>query len=247
MTGSRPLTVKAFDELYSEVSNWGRWGSEDEYGTLNHLTAESVIAAAGLVATGRVVSMARDWDKIAAPDNPRPALHYLIQLEEKDSDTQLGSYNGDFIGSDYHGRAVTHVDALCHYEFRGHLYNGTPQSVVNSHGSEVGSIMAARHGVVGRGVLFDVPRHRGIDWLEPGEAVLASELQEVASEQGVELGPGDIFLLRTGHYLRRSRLGPWVPFDLSAGLDPTVMSWLNDARVSVLGADSDNDARPSLV
>lgn len=242
-----PLTTEEFDGLYSTINNAGRWGADDQLGTLNYFGPENRVSAAKLVTTGRIVSMAHDWDTVAGPDNPRPALHYMIQVQEKEHPETLGSWNGDFLGADYHGRAMTHIDALCHYEYRGVLYNGIPQSSVSSRGAEFGSVLAAKDGIVGRGVLLDVPRYRGVDWLEPGEAVLGPELKSVARAQNIELRRADICLVRTGHSLRRTSLGAWAPFNLSAGLHPTAMPWLHEAEIGVLGADSDNDVRPSSV
>ncbi len=185
------------------VSNWGRWGPEDDRGTLNLLTPGRVVAAARLVKSGRTVSMALDWNTVTGPDNPRPALHYVTQLGDRDPGEP--QTNADFIGSDFHGKACSHMDALCHCDFRGKLYNGVPQSSVTSRGGTKGTIMTAAHGIVGRGVLLDVPRHRGVEWLEPGTAVDRAELEKVETAQGVRVGAGDVVLLRSGHCRRRTR------------------------------------------
>jgi kynurenine formamidase len=243
--GEARLTLEEFDAMASSVSNWGRWGTQDERGAMNHLRPEHVVAAARLVRSGRTVSMALEWNTIAGPDNPRPALHYMTQLGDRDPGEP--QTNADFLGSDFHGKACSHIDALCHCDFRGQLYNGVPQSTVGSAGASFGSILTLAHGIIGRGVLLDVPRHRGVDWLEPGTAVMPDELEAVEAAQGVRVGQGDIVLLRSGHFLRRTRLGAWPPFYLSAGLHPTAMPWLHARDISVLGADGDSDARPSPV
>src|SRR5229473_3124960 len=118
------VSLAEFEGMVRAVSNWGRWGPEDDRGTLNLLTPARVAAAARLVKSGRTVSMALDWNTVAGPDNPRPALHYVTQLGDRDPGEP--QTNADFIGSDFHGKACSHMDALCHCDFRGKLYNGVP-------------------------------------------------------------------------------------------------------------------------
>ena len=194
-----------FDALFSEISNWGRWGPEDEAGTLNHLTQESVARAAAVVGVGRTVSLAHDLDPHPGPDNTKPTLHYMSQMG--DIHTTEPRANMDFIGIDFHGKSVTHLDALCHCNYMGLLYNGVNSAAtVSSLGGAFGSVMTSASGVVGRGVLLDIPRHRGVNWMEPGTGVGAAELERVVIDAGTTLQPGDIVLIRTGH--RHRRLGP---------------------------------------
>lgn len=239
------LSLDEFDQIYASVKNWGRWGPEDELGTMNLLTTEETVQAARLVRSGRRVSVALLWNTEAGPDNPRPALHYMTQTGDRDPGEP--QTNADFLGADFHGKAMSHIDAICHCDFRGRLYNGVPQSTVTSAGASFGSILNLEHGVAGRGVLLDVPRHRGLPWLEPGTAITPSELDEVCQAQSSPVRKGDIVLLRSGHFRRRTELGAWPPFYLSAGLHPTAMPWLHDRDVAVLGADGDSDARPAPV
>jgi kynurenine formamidase len=239
------VSLAQFDEIVRSVSNWGRWGPDDERGTLNLIEPRHVIAAARLVRSGRPVSMALDWNTVVGPDNPRPALHYMTQLGDRDPGEP--QTNADFVGSDYHGKACSHIDALCHCDFRGKLYNGVPQSTVGSHGGTKGTILTAANGIVSRGVLIDVPRYRKVDWLEPGTAIDRAELEKIEAAQKVRVGAGDIVLIRSGHIRRRRALGAWDPHFLSAGLLPSAISWLHDREAAVLGADGDSDARPSPV
>ena len=242
---SRQMTLDEFGQLVEEVSNWGRWGSDDERGAMNFLTADRIVDAARLVRTGRTVSMALLWNTEAGPDNPRPALHYMTQLGDRDPGEP--QTNADFLGTDFHGKAMSHLDALCHCDFRGRLYNGVPQSSIGSAGATFGSVMMVEHGIIGRGVLLDIPRLRGVEWLEPGTAVMAEEVLAAEEAQDTRIGSGDIVLLRSGHFKRRQALGAWAPFYLSAGLHATAMKLLWEREVSVLGADGDSDARPSPV
>ena len=240
------MDATTFDALFASVSNWGRWGDDDQRGTLNHLTPSAVMAAASLVRVGRTISLAHDLDTVAGPDNGRPALHYMTRLG--DVGVEEPRVNTDFVGMDFHGKSVTHVDALCHCNFRGRLYNDAdPASNIDSTGGSVGAIDQMAGGVVGRGVLVDVPRHRGVPWLEPGEAISPEELAAVLAAQGVVPAEGDIFLVRTGHRRRREELGPWDPTNSSAGLQPESMAWLRRNGAAMLGSDGDSDSRPSQV
>lgn len=240
------MELHAFEEIFARVRNWRRWGDEDDSGTLNHITATHVKAAAGLVHEGLTVSLAHDLDTAAGPDNSRPALHYMTRLADIGSGQPR--VNMDFVGSDFHGKSVTHLDALCHVNFRGELFNGIEASAaLSSAGSSFGSVLAMRDGVTSRGVLLDVPRYRNVKWLEPGETIRSDELQRVASAQGIVLGPADIILVRTGARARRAERGPWNPDNSSAGLYPDALEWLHRMDVSVLGSDGDSDTRPSPV
>lgn len=240
------MDAEAFDALREEVTNWGRWGAQDERGLHNVMTAERVVRAAALVRTGRTVSLAHDLDTSPGPDNPKPALHYMTQ--RSDVDQGEPRVNMDFIGTDFHGKSVTHLDALCHCNFRGQLFNGVDAAAsVDSRGGSFGSVLNLSAGLVGKAVLFDVPRSRGVDWLEPGTAVSPEGLQQVADEHGVQPGIGDMVFVRTGHRLRRDVVGVWDPSNFSAGVHPRVMSWLRQRDIAVLGGDGDSDARPSPV
>jgi kynurenine formamidase len=240
------MDAQGFDNLREEVSNWGRWGARDERGAHNLMTAERVVQAARFVHTGRVVSLAHDLDTSAGPDNPKPALHYMTQ--RSDVDQGEPRVNMDFIGTDFHGKSVTHLDALCHCNFRGQLFNGVKAAEsVDSTGGGFGSVLNLSAGLVAKAVLLDVPRSRGVDWLEPGTAVGVAELQQVADDHGVQPGSGDMVFVRTGHRRRRDVLGAWDPSNFSAGVHPRVMWWLRERDVAVLGGDGDSDARPSPV
>jgi hypothetical protein len=212
---ARQVSLDEFDQLVREVSNWGRWGKDDERGAMNLLTPDRIVEGARLVRSGRTVSMSLPWNTEAGPDNPRPALHYMTQLGDRDPGEP--QTNADFLGSDFHGKATSHLDALCHADFRGQLYNGVPQNSIGSAGASFGSVMSVEHGIVGRGVLLDIPHLRGVDWLEPGTAVLPDEVVAAEEAQGVHLGKGDIVLLRSGHYKRRQTLDSMSPRSVCCG------------------------------
>ena len=165
------------------------------------------------------------------------------------SDTDIGSgslrFAKDYVGVDYHNDTHTHIDALCHVAYDGSLYNGWPQEAVDRAGASADAIEVLKDGLVGRGVLLDIPRLRGVPWLEPGEHVYGDELEAAESEQGVSVGQGDILLVRTGHARRLDELGPWETATAKAGLHPTAMPFLADRGVAALGSDGNSDTAPS--
>ena len=244
------MSTQKFDVLFHAVCNWGRWGPDDELGTLNYITPRHVCAASGLVRSGRSVSLAIPINTVAGPDNPNPAVHAMVQGHDTGSELGEPRFAMDYLGCACHGDCHTHIDALCHISYKGKLYNDLPASSVTSRGPTLLDITAYAHGIVGRGVLLDIPRLRGVDWLEPGEAVMAEELVAAEEAQGIEMGEGDILLFRTGHHRRRLRLGPWnnaYDGEGKAGLHPTAMGLLHERKVAVFLPDGDGEVVPSNV
>ena len=249
-TYPRPVSRQEFEKLFEKLSNWGRWGQDDERGTLNYITPAHITTAARLVRTGRSVSLSLPVNTVAGPDNPRPALHYMIHRHDADIPEGAPRFATDFLASEFHGDSFTHIDALCHVSYQGQLYNGKPASSVTARGAKMLDITAFAHGIVGRGVLLDIPRLRGVPWLEPGEAVTPEELDAAEKSEGVTLGEGDILLFRTGHHRRRLELGPWnngYDGDGKAGLHVTTLQLLHERNVAVFLPDGDGETVPSHV
>jgi kynurenine formamidase len=252
-TTERPLvSMVEFDAIFESVKNWGRWGPDDQLGTLNYLTPAMVREAAGLVRSGRQVSMEIPINAVAGPDNPNPAIHLVSQAHDIDIGSSGLRFGLDFLGMACHGDCHTHVDALCHISYKGLTYNGKPaQEVLTSKGATTLDITSYGNGLVGRGVLLDVPRFRGVKWLEPGEAVTRAELEACEAAQGVHLGEGDIFVFRTGHHRRRLELGPWdngyPPGAGKAGLHVDTVPWMHERRIAAFLPDGDGEAVPSTV
>jgi len=242
----RQISRKDFNLLYGRLNNRGRWGDADERGTLNYITPDKVVAAAALVKSGRSISMSIPIDKTAGPDNAHPAIHYMAQLHE---DAEAG-FATDFLGMQFHGDCHTHIDALCHISYGGLLYNGKPAASVTSAGAGRMDVTAFAEGVIGRGVLIDAARHRGVKWLEPGEAVTAAEIEAIEESSGVRLGEGDIMLFRTGQYRRRLEKGPWnvgAGGEGRAGLDPYSLLLLHERKVAAFLPEGDGEVAPSYV
>ena len=232
------------EKVFEATKNWGRWGAEDEAGALNYLTPTRRAAAAGLVRDGAAVSCARELPVEPSIENPRPAQHHmLVAGDVADSLVPGIGATMDYIGVAFHGMATSHIDALCHIAVNGKIYNGFPITEVKSSGARRGSIMVARDGIVGRGVLLDVPRLRGVEWLEPNERILPDELESAEAAAGLRVGEGDLLLVDTGRDARRAARGPWDPRRL-AGLDASCLPWLHERRVAVLGSDGVSDGLP---
>jgi kynurenine formamidase len=246
-------SLEEFDALFESVKNWGRWGPDDQLGTLNYITPDAVRAAAALVRSGRQVSMAIPINKVAGPDNPNPAIHFVSQGHDVDIGSHGLRFGLDFLGMACHGDCHSHVDALCHISYKGLTYNGKPAGdVLLSTGATTLDVNGYHRGLVGRGVLLDIPRLRGVKWLEPGEAVTRAELEACEVEHGVRLGQGDIFVFRTGHHRRRLTLGAWdngyPPVGQGkAGLDVDTISWMHSRQIAAFLPDGDGEAVPSTV
>jgi kynurenine formamidase len=144
-----------------------------------------------------------------------------------------------------HGDGDSHIDALCHVIFDSKLYNDVPVDAITPNGATSLSIDVIQDGIVGRGVLLDIPRLRGQSWLEPGDVVTDDELRAAEDAQRVHVGQGDLLFVRVGHSRRRSQLGPWDASQARAGLHPTALEFVAEREVAVLGSDSNNDAAPS--
>jgi kynurenine formamidase len=249
VAGSR-ISAEEFDGLFESLKNWGRWGPDDDRGTVNYLTADKVRAAAALVRRGRSVSLSNPIETIAGPDNPNPALYYVNTTHDIDIGSGDVRFATDFRGMQFHGDCHTHIDALCHVAYKEKLYNGRPAASVTSRGALGLDITAYAHGVVGRGVLIDIPHVRGVKWLEPGEAVTREDIEAAEVAAGVRLGEGDIMLFRTGHYRRRRELGAWdvgYTGQGRAGLDPYALTLLHERKVAVFLPDGDGEVVPSAV
>jgi len=239
-----------FEELFQSVCNWGRWGPDDERGTLNYITPGHIRAAAALVCSGRSVSLSLPINTVAGPDNARPAVHYMVQLHDVRSERGEPQFARDFLASEIHGNCRTHIDALCHIAYKSRLYNGKPAASLTSHGPLCHDVTAYAHGIVGRGVLLDIPRLRGVKWLEPGEAVSYDDLIAAERAQGVRLEEGDILLFRTGHHRRRLELGPWdngYTGEGRAGLHATAVLLLHERKIAAFLPDGDGETVPSNV
>jgi len=241
-----PMTETEFRDLYERLRGQLPWGPDDRRGALNYITQATVLAALGEVKSGRTVSLAAPMEHWPTADNPDPAQHEMKGPLGADAGPGL-SFSTDRFAMNIHGNADSHIDALCHVIFDGRLHNGLTADTVTKSGAAELSIEVAADGIVGRGVLLDVPRSRGVPWLEPGDHVTIDDLLAAEQDQGVQVGRGDIVFVRVGHRRRRIERGPWDAARTRAGLHPTVLLMLAKREIAVLGGDSNNDTAPSAV
>jgi kynurenine formamidase len=234
----------AFSDLYQRLRRATPWGPDDRRGGLNYITPAQVLAAAGEVRLGRTVTLEAPIQTRAAPDNPQPAVHEMIATGDQADPAGL-SFAEDRLSMNVHGNADSHIDALSHVMYQARLYNDVPASTVTANGAAELSIAVASDGIVGRGVLLDIPRLRGVRWLEPGDHVTADDLTRAEEAQQVRVGQGDLLLVRVGHRRRQTELGAWDSAASRAGLHPTAVEFVAERRVAVLGSDSNNDTSPS--
>jgi kynurenine formamidase len=239
------VSAAEFRAIFDEVCTWGRWGPEDERGALHNLSPARIADAARLVRAGVTVSLSQQLETEARIDVPEPAAHRMTMLADQDIGLGAVRFAKDYVGLDYHNPGHSHIDALCHVAYRGRIYAGTPSDAITPVGAKAETIELLANGLVGRGVMLDIPRARGVTWLEPGQHVFRQDLEAAERAQGLQVGEGDILLFRTGHTSRLATVGPWDTDEARAGLHPTAARFLAERGVSALGSDGNNDTAPS--
>ena len=233
------VTQADMDRWKVELSNWGRWGKEDQKGTLNLITPAKRKQAAGLVKEGFAVSLARDAATEKDSDNPAPYEDVMIR------DGSMRTSASDRIAVQFHGLAHTHLDSLAHHFVDDKMYNGYPRKdyVTMQGGATKDSIINVKEGVFTRGILMDIPRLKGLPYLEPGTPIYVEDLEAWEKQAGVKVSAGDAVFIRTGRWARRAKLGPWDTSQ-QAGLDASVIPWLKKRDVALLGSEASLSVRP---
>lgn len=232
------------DRWMKELSNWGRWGKDDQIGAVNLITAAKRKQAVALVREGVSVSLARDTEKEKAEDNQRP---FTQEMNNTGMNPAGGQFSVDTYSVLYHGVAHTHMDSLCHMFFEGKMYNGFSQEEVGAEGAKKLAINAFKSGVLTRGILLDFPVLKGVPYLEPGTAMYPSDIEAWEKRAGVRVGAGDVVFVRTGRWARRAVAGPWNVGLRSAGLHASCAPWLRKRDVAMVGSDAGTDVMPSRV
>jgi kynurenine formamidase len=233
-----PHTREEFDQLFRQTSNWGRWGADDERGALNLVTAQKRKQAAAAVKHGISVSLAK---------NDRGIIRH-----------QIGKPTGEFFAGSYqlpgHNDNQTHIDALCHMWYGGKAYNGyTAEQVAGPRGCRKLGLSSYRNGIVTRAILVDMPRLKGVPYLEPMTPVYAEDLEAWEKKVGVKVSSGDAILVRLGRWVRDEKF-PEHPNTMTqlmkvgqAGLHPSVAPWLKQRGVALIGQDGGAGVFPSGV
>jgi kynurenine formamidase len=234
------VTEAQYERWKTELSNWGRWGKDDEIGALNLVTPAKRKQAAGLVKEGVSVSLASPADTVKAVDNPNP---YEVTMQ---------GISADRIAINYHGITHTHLDSLAHINENGVFYNGykpDPDAVAKANRHFRNSIHNLKNGVLTRGVLIDIPRLKGVPYLEQGTPIYIEDLEAWEKQAGVKVGPGDALFVRTGVWARRKALGPYARGRNAkdAGLDPSVVPWLKQRDIAIMGSDHPHYVSPSAI
>ena len=241
------LSEAEFRALYTRLRRTYAWGPGDRLGTLNSISRAGVVAAASDVRDGHTVSLAAPIESREAADNPEPAEHEMTGPLDRTGGAPGLSFATDRLAMNIHGNADSHIDALCHVIFDGELDDGVDARAVTATGATELSIDIAGQGIAGRGLLLDIPRLRGVPWLEPGDHVTADDLLAAESALFDRIEQGDLLFVRVGHRARRQSLGPWDAAEARAGLHPAAVELLAERRIGVLGSDSNNDTAPSAV
>lgn len=238
------------ERIYDAVRNWGRWGRDDERGALNFLTDAVRARALALPAQGRIVSMAHDLAVAPSPEQPEPAHHHMLAAGDARDASGIPGYEAsrDYFGTAVHGLGVTHIDALCHMFVRGEMYNGVPAEAVRSDGATRNTLMTLADGLVGRGVLLDIPAVRDTAFLPANETIGIADLEAAMEAQGTIVTTGDILIVSTGRDARRTHAeGQLSPFsDGLAGLHAECLPWLHSREIAALGSDGISDPMPGL-
>lgn len=223
-------------------TNWGRWGEDDERGAVNMIDDRKRVEAAALVRSGRTISLSRDFPKNPAPNNLRPAQHFLRMVE-----MEHGGYLADYLGVDCHGTATTHLDALCHVWNDGVGWNGrSMKDTLTPAGVTWGGIEHWRDGISTRAVLFDVPAFRGTPHVTVEEPVHGEELRAIADKDQLDVRPGDALIIYSGRAAYEAEHGPWgagQPERPMPGIHASCLWYLRETDCAVVVWDM-ADARP---
>jgi kynurenine formamidase len=246
-TSNHNATRADFDRLMKELSNWGRWGKADQMGAVNLITPATRKRALGSVKDGVSVSLARRAEIEPALDNPRPIARVMGGAGRGANPAAAASdISGasDTFTISYHGFVHTHMDAFCHRAYKGQMYNGMPMTEVTADACNAGSIYAWKDGIITHAVLMDIPRLKGVEYLEPGTRIYPEDLDAWAKQARLKIEPGDAVFIRTGRWALRDAKGAYNTNQL-AGLYITCAEWLRKHDVAILGSDGAEDVHPS--
>lgn len=245
----RLVTLEQLAVWEQELSNWYRWGRDDQRGTLNLITPEKTVLAARLVREGHTVGLQHFPREVDAVDSQTfgETRHWMSRINPETGEVLFAL---DEIQFSLHDGLLSHIDALCHYrteidgEYR--IFNGYLQNLDVNGCSDL-AIDRMGPGYVTRGILVDLPLLRGVEWLEPSTPIYIEDLEAWEEYAGVRVEPGDVLLVRTGRWAKRAAEGPWDHTRGGAGLHASVLPWLHERGVALLVGDAVNDVQPSGV
>src|SRR5436190_14939599 len=235
-------------KLALQVRNWGKWGADDEIGTLNYITPEKIAQASRLVTTGKVFALGIPLQRNGPQSGTRARFNPIHSMFRDGGDQpktheeviEMQGYGGsdDWIVMPL--QCVTQWDSLAHVFDSGKMYNGYDAMLVTSSGAAKNSIDKTKNKLVGRGVLLDVPRHKGVPFLQPGYAITVADLEATAAAARVTVQRGDLLLIRTGHMSRYLDKKDWRHFDLDPfpGVSVHTTAWMHDRQIAAVASDN---------
>jgi kynurenine formamidase len=250
---ARLVTLDKLKQWEKELSNWGRWGKDDQRGLLNLITPEKTKSALSLVKEGKTVTLQMNPMKKTGSDTGGfgENVHRMARVHPV-----TGAIQGalDVIQLSIHDGLSSHLDALCHYQgpigrkpgepavsYNGFPFTLTAAGCIESAADRMGP------GYVTRGILVDMPLLKNVKWLEPTTPIYTEDLEAWEKFAGIKIGPGDVLIIRTGRWAKRAAEGPWPYGQGGAGLHASVLPWLRARDVSMLAGDAVNDVQPSGV
>ena len=252
MTSSTSPSIDTVRDLANRHSNWGRWGENDQRGTLNHVTAADVRAAAQLVISGKPISLALPYDEHGPQSGAFGRFNPIRLMTRDGGDALMGTTARDFYGGlDRHFQSTDDVvimplqagtqwDSLAHVIFEGKLYNGYAADQVTSAGAFRNDVRQGSDGMVGRGILLDVPRALGVDWLEAGHAIGGDELDRAAALGNVDVRRGDFVFVRTGALAKARADRSWGTYAAgeAPGLGLRSVDWIAQREIAAMATDT---------
>src|SRR5881397_3532382 len=242
------MSEEALRKLAMQVRNWGRWGADDEIGTLNFITPDAVAAACRLATTGKVFALGIPLQREGPQSGTRQRFNPIHAMFRDGGDApktpaEVAAAQG-YGGSDdwivMPLQCATQWDSLAHIFYEGQMYNGYDAALVTSGGAAKNSIDKTRDKIAGRGVLLDVARYKGVRALEPGYAISVEDLEATAAAAKVTVQRGDLLLIRTGHMSRYLDRKDWRHFDLDPfpGVSVHTALWMHDKQIAAVASDN---------
>jgi kynurenine formamidase len=239
-----PAGALEIRQAAARTSNWGKWGPDDQQGAVNYITPEKVVEAAGLVRRGRVFSLAIPFNE-DGPQSGRGRMNPTLAMRRTGTDFAAEAFDtpsgigfaDDMLTTSL--QAATHWDALSHIFDHGRMWNDRSAAEVTSLGAQRNGVEHLRDRIVSRGVLLDIARYKGVEWLEPGYAITEDDLVGCLALEGVTLGTGDIALLRTGQmgFCKTHGWGTFAGGD-APGLSFYTVDWLHRTQLAGVASDT---------
>lgn len=244
----RISTLDGVKRLALKLRSWGRWGPDDQLGTVNFITSENIVEACHLVKKGKIFALGIPLDSLG-PQRTTPGLrrfnpiHLMLMTG---ADVVAGAPNvrkftrssddAVFLAT----QGATHWDALGHIFYEGKMWNGYDCSLVTSSGASRNGIEKYNNKLAGRGVLLDIARYKKVDWLGPGYGITPEELDQCAAAQNVSVKPGDFLIVRTGQLLQVKKRGDWADYagGDAPGLTIETAQWLHEKEIAAVATDT---------